>query len=209
MDKDRLTDLRDVLLKQPRIETDGSWREVIDNAGIGISAVAKDGTYLYVNKVYSEELGYTDKKEIAPGVFVPELFFTKVGQVTIDIPKHHVIKAIEAGFKFGTTRKGQGDYNAFRKQWRHKQGHTVTGICRSNVYDLGGMPAMFSWISFKKRNNYYENLADVKRHSIEELEHKISAAYNRIDELKIEIKERRLEDNYGDSDDCKTCGKPK
>jgi len=209
MDRKTLAPVFDVLLSQKAIDTDGSWKEVIDNAGIGISVVAKDGTYLYVNKIYSQELGYTDQKEIAPGVFVPELFFTNLADITVDIPPPSVIKALESGFKFGTTRAGHGDYNTFRKEWRHKLGHTVTGICRTNLYQLGAMPAMYSWISFAKNKSRYRKIAKVKELSVLELRFEKHKAYSRIRELDIEIKERSIKNNYVDSDDCKTCGKPK
>ena len=115
-------------MAQTRIHCGDSWKDVIDSACIGVSVVMRDGTYMYVNDAYSRALGYTEEKELAPGFFVPELFFENIKKTTHDIPEHHQIKALEAGFRFSSTRQGQGDYNAFKKQWKGKTGEIVTGI---------------------------------------------------------------------------------
>mgnify|MGYP003648058893 CR=1 FL=1 len=122
-------------------------------------------------------------------LFTPnELMWKKnVTEVTYDIPDSDFLKNLEASFRFGKMRRGQGRYNCFRKQWLHKNGQIVTGICKSNVFKLeSDFSAMMSWVSFEERMGEYSEIAQIRKRDREAIEIEIFQAENRIRELKIE-----------------------
>jgi len=151
---------------------------ILKESPLGHSLLARDGTSIWVNDTYAKALG--NKPE--------ELMFKKnVFDITYDIPDGDFLKNLEASFRFGKVRRGQGRYNCFRKQWNHKNGQVVTGICKSNVFTLdGNFSAMMSWISFEETMGEYSEIAQIRKRDKEAVEIEIFQAENRIRELKIE-----------------------
>jgi len=151
---------------------------ILKESPLGHSLIARDGTIIWVNETYSNALGYKPH----------ELMFKKnVFEITHDIPDSDFLKNLEASFRFGKVRRGQGRYNCFRKQWSHKNGQVVTGICKSNVFTLdGNFSAMMSWVSFEERMGEYSEIAQIRKRDKEAVEIEIFQAENRIRELKIE-----------------------
>jgi len=151
---------------------------ILKESPLGHSLIARDGTIIWVNETYSNALGYKPH----------ELMFKKnVFDITHDIPDSDFLKNLEASFRFGKVRRGQGRYNCFRKQWSHKNGQVVTGICKSNVFTLdGNFSAMMSWVSFEERMGEYSEIAQIRKRDKEAVEIEIFQAENRIRELKIE-----------------------
>ena len=151
---------------------------LLQESPMGHSLLARDGTIIWVNDTYAKALGYKPD----------ELMFKKnVFDITHDIPDGDFLKNLEASFRFGKVRRGQGRYNCFRKQWNHKNGQVVTGICKSNVFKLDGdFSAMMSWISFEERMGEYSEIAQIRKRDKEAVEIEIFQAENRIRELKIE-----------------------
>ena len=151
---------------------------LLQESPMGHSLLARDGTIIWVNETYANALGYKPH----------ELMFRKnVFDITHDIPDSDFLKNLEASFRFGKMRRGQGRYNCFRKQWLHKNGQIVTGICKSNVFKLDGdFSAMMSWISFEERMGEYSEIAQIRKRDKEAVEIEIFQAENRIRELKIE-----------------------
>ena len=151
---------------------------LLQESPMGHSLIARDGTFIWVNETYANALGYTPN----------ELMWKKnVTEVTYDIPDSDFLKNLEASFRFGKMRRGQGRYNCFRKQWLHKNGQIVTGICKSNVFKLdGNFSAMMSWVSFEERMGEYSEIAQIRKRDREAIEIEIFQAENLIRELKIE-----------------------
>ena len=151
---------------------------ILKESPLGHSLLARDGTIIWVNDTYAKALGYKPE----------ELMFKKnVFDITYDIPDGDFLKNLEASFRFGKVRRGQGRYNCFRKQWNHKNGQVVTGICKSNVFTLdGNFSAMMSWISFEETMGEYSEIAQIRKRDKEAVEIEIFQAENRIRELKIE-----------------------
>ena len=140
-------------LDQEEICVPDMANSILEYLPCGISAVAKDGTFLYVNDLYQKTLGYS----------FDELVLKKtVMEITTDLPARQVLQNLEAAQTFGRVRKGVGSYNVFRKKWICKNNQIVAGVCKASrfYFKKAGMSVVLSMISFEERPGEYDKVFD-------------------------------------------------
>lgn len=150
----KLTDL----LESEEIVVDDLASSILEYLPLGISIVAKDGTYLYVNELYSRKLGYPAE----------DLVLKKsVMDITLDVPPEQLLKNLKAASIFGTARRGVGIYNLFKKTWRHASGGTVTGVCKASrfYFKKGGLPCIVAMVAFEESCGEADVILDVGQRS--------------------------------------------
>lgn len=145
----KLTDL----LENEEIKVDDLASSILEYLPCGISIVARDGTYLYVNDLYAKKLGYSYE----------ELVLKKtVMDITVDLPPEDLLQNLQAAHHFGQVRKGVGSYNVFKKTWRHATGQTVAGVCKASrfYFRKNGMTCVIAIIAFEEKIGEYDKLID-------------------------------------------------
>ena len=154
----KLTDL----LESEEIVVDDVATSILEYLPLGISIVAKDGTYLYVNELYSRKLGYPAE----------DLILEKtVMDITVDVPPEELLAGLKAASIFGTARRGVGIYNLFKKTWRHAEGGTVTGVCKASrfYFKKGGLPCVVAMVAFEEVAGDADEVLDVGLSSASQL----------------------------------------
>jgi|TARA_B110000503_G_scaffold129013_1_gene200769 PAS domain S-box-containing protein len=131
------------LLESEEIAVDDVATSILEYLPLGISIVAKDGTYLYVNQLYCKKLGYRAE----------DLVLKKTSMdITTDMAPEKILKNLEIASIFGTARRGVGVYNLFKKTWRHAEGGEVTGVCKASrfYFKKGGVPCVVAAVAFEE-----------------------------------------------------------
>jgi len=140
-------------LENEEIEVDDLANSILEYLPCGISIVAKDGTYLYVNDLYCKKLGYSYE----------DLVLKKtVMDITVDLPPEDLLQNLNAAHHFGRVRKGVGMYNCFKKSWRHANGQTVAGVCKASrfYFRKNGLTCVIAIVAFEESPGEYDNLID-------------------------------------------------